>query len=469
MKRKHKNQPPIHLIPALLALFFTSGLMAADPLTITAVNKLSFARPSQTIELSVEDLSPLAEKNLSRIRVRDADGKELLCQAVDSDGDSNPDLVIFQADFAPRETRTFTVFGGEKWVYTKEQFKAFGRFARERFDDFAWENDRIAHRMYGKALETWQKEPLTSSTVDIWSKRVSRLVVNDWYLVDNYHTDTGEGADFYSAGRSRGCGGNGLWAADTLWVSRNFVHSRVLASGPIRVLFELTYEAFDVNGIAVKKTKRISLDAGQNLDHFESLYQPASATPLITGIGIRKADVTARDVPLERGILTTWQPANPKNAEAGNFTVEDKLNLLMLARVPADNRASYWAGFCWDKSRPYRDYAAWKIYIDQFAQGLLSPIEVQKTAKKNPKNTAEFSGAAPLQWSVRMADSEMARRGDQLAWNQGGTTKWDYTAGLFTLSLLKLNERTTDPRYVRFAEKAIGSFITPKGTFRGRG
>ncbi len=46
---------------------------------------------------------------------------------------------------------------------------------------------------------------------------------------------------------------------------------------------------------------------------------------------------------------------------------------------------------------------------------------------------------SPLQWSVRMADSEMARRGDSLAWKDGGTAKWDYTTGLFTLSLLKLN------------------------------
>jgi unsaturated rhamnogalacturonyl hydrolase len=70
---------------------------------------------------------------------------------------------------------------------------------------------------------------------------------------------------------------------------------------------------------------------------------------------------------------------------------------------------------------------------------------------------------SPLQWSVRMADSEMARRGDSLAWKEGGTAKWDYTTGLFTLSLLKLHERVDDPRYVVFAENAIGSFISTNG------
>ena len=55
---------------------------------------------------------------------------------------------------------------------------------------------------------------------------------------------------------------------------------------------------------------------------------------------------------------------------------EDKRNLLMLARVPQDNTASYWAGFCWDKAGQCSDEQAWKTYVDQFALGLLSPIEV---------------------------------------------------------------------------------------------
>jgi unsaturated rhamnogalacturonyl hydrolase len=79
----------------------------------------------------------------------------------------------------------------------------------------------------------------------------------------------------------------------------------------------------------------------------------------------------------------------------------------------------------------------------------------------------EFAGSTPLQWSVRMADSEMARRGDSLAWKEGGTAKWDYTTGLFTLSLLKLHERVDDPRYIAFAESTMSSFISTNGTIHG--
>ena len=79
----------------------------------------------------------------------------------------------------------------------------------------------------------------------------------------------------------------------------------------------------------------------------------------------------------------------------------------------------------------------------------------------------EFNGATPLQWSMRMADSETARRGDKLAWRAGRNVKWDYTAGLFTLSLLKLNEKVPTPAYVEFSKDAIGSFISEDGQIQG--
>ncbi len=187
--------PLVLLCPLFLA---SAGFSEAAEVTVQAVNRLPVARPCQTLEVTRAQLSSLGAKELNTVHLRDSKGAEVLCQAVDTDLDAyhKPDIVIFQADFSPNETKSFVVFTGPRHVYAKDQFKAFGRFVRERFDDFAWENDRIAHRMYGKALETWASEPLTSSTVDIWSKRTARLVVNEWYLTDDYHADHGEGADF---------------------------------------------------------------------------------------------------------------------------------------------------------------------------------------------------------------------------------------------------------------------------------
>jgi len=380
-------------IIAVALMTSVPALTQAAQLTVTAANKLNLARASQTIELTAKQLEPLGAKDLNTVHVKDAAGKELLAQAVDTDFDAyhKADIVIFQSDFAPGETKTFVVSVGKKQEFEKEQFKAFGRFVRERFDDFAWENDRIAHRTYGKGLETWAGEPLTSSTIDIWSKRTPRMVINDWYLADHYHEDTGEGADFYSAGKSRGCGGNGLWAADQLWTSKNFVNSRVLANGPIRVVFELEYDAFDVNGMKVTEIKRITLDGGSYLDRFQSFYKQEKPGALTTGIGLKKVGSEQVEANVEHGWLLKWEKMEKNAGNQGLAIIvdpkilvkqtEDKLNQLILAKASVDNVASYWAGFCWDKAGQFTEAAAWKKYVDEFAQGLASPVEISVAGK----------------------------------------------------------------------------------------
>ncbi len=77
-----------------------------------------------------------------------------------------------------------------------------------------------------------------------------------------------------------------------------------------------------------------------------------------------------------------------------------------------------------------------------------------------------FSSATPLEWSARLADSVMALRGDAPAWKPGGRARWDYSVGVFTLSLLKLNGQESNPRYVAYSTNVIGSFITDNGNIQ---
>jgi pectinesterase len=376
------------LVIVLLAAVYLTPPVQPE-LTVTAVNNLNFARQNETIELTTKDLAPLAEKDLSKLHVRDSSGKELLAQSVDTDYDDyhKPDLLIFQADFAPGETKTFTIVAGKKREYTTEDFRAYGRFVRERFDDFAWENDRIAHRTYGKALITWKGEPLTSSAIDIWSKRTAKLVINDWYMVDNYHNDLGEGVDAYSAGPTRGCGGSGIWANGQLFVPKNFVDSRVLANGPIRVMFELIYEPFDVNGARLSQVLRVSLDGGSQLNHFESFYRRESGNePLAVAVGLKKVKDEQKAFNAEHGHVTIWEPmeknlgmqglaiiVNPREIDK---MTEDKLNHLLLLK-PANNfPVSYWAGFAWDRAGQITTAREWDRYVDQFAEARRSPIAI---------------------------------------------------------------------------------------------
>ncbi len=347
-------------------------LSSAPPalVRITVRNDLPMARPSETVEIPAAELKALGD--LSRVHVF-GDGQELLAQTLDLDGDGAPESLIFQADFPPRGARTFELRSGEKRAYRKEDFRVYGRFVRERFDDFAWENDRVAHRMYGAALETWRKEPLTSSAVDVWLKRTRRLVINDWYMVDDYHHDHGEGGDFYSAGKSRGCGGSGLWRDGRLIVSKNFHDTKVLAAGPIRLVFELVYPGFE--------TKRITLDAGRNFSRFESRYDAAGEAAYVAGI---KKNAGA-DLRVERaaGWIRTWEPVV---GAAGQFgcalvlnpsTIADVTeadgNYVVVARAPAP----YWAGVGWDRSGDFAGVADWDRAVAEWAQRVASPLRVE--------------------------------------------------------------------------------------------
>ena len=381
------KKTPLSLLALIFA--FPAFCFATGQLNIKAVNKLQLARPAQTIELTAKDLAPIGEPDLEKIHVTDASGKELICQAVDTDFDEfhKPDIVIFQADFAPGESKTFVVSAGKKHIYTRDDFKAYGRFVRERFDDFTWENDLIAHRTYGKALITWKGEPLTSSSIDIWSKRVSKLVLNDWYMIDNYHVDMGEGLDDYSAGATRGCGGSGIWANDRLYVPRNFVDSRVLSNGPIRVLFELVYEPFDVDGKKVSEVLRVSLDAGSQMDHFQSFYKSlGSDDPLTLAVGIKKVKGEQKDFNAAQGSLSFWEPMEKNLGMQGVAAILDPKDVdkqaeyqqdnLVVLKPNAGNSVSYWAGFAWDRAGKITTAENWKKYVDQFAQGIASPVEV---------------------------------------------------------------------------------------------
>ncbi len=77
--------------------------------------------------------------------------------------------------------------------------------------------------------------------------------------------------------------------------------------------------------------------------------------------------------------------------------------------------------------------------------------------------TGSHKGTTPLDWSMRMADSQIKRLGDSLDAPPKARGRWDYTTGMYADALIRLSAQTGDPVYEESAERIIGSFIAPDG------
>jgi hypothetical protein len=190
---------------------------------------------------------------------------------------------IFQADVKAKSSATYWIKAGTP---STVKAKTYGRFVPERKDDFAWENDMAAYRMYGPALA--KENP--SNGVDFWAKSTEDLVVDQRYNDElkngkSYHIDYGKGMDFYKVGHALGCGGVAPYVGDSLWVGNHYDSYEVLENGPLRTVFKLTYNKFAVGGESYKETLVITASAGSLLNKAMVTYEgKAQKMQLATGI-----------------------------------------------------------------------------------------------------------------------------------------------------------------------------------------
>src|SRR4051812_38567416 len=226
--------------------------------------------------------------------VRDAKGKVLPSQITNYEHDHRGvkyDDLVFAYGFKAGEKRAAFTLETLPATTPPESPCVYARFVPERLDDMAWENDRIAHRMYGTALNTPEAgmERLRGSGIDVWGKRVTYPIVDRWYAKghDQFHKDgEGEGLDLYSIGGSRGAGGTGVWGGSKLLTSDNFTEAQVLSNGPRRAVFRLRYAPWDAGALgSVREQKQITVDCGRNFDAVESTFEFAAAQSTVA-IGI---------------------------------------------------------------------------------------------------------------------------------------------------------------------------------------
>lgn len=384
------------LLNAIKSLpIFAASLATAA--TVTAKNEIDAARPSETIEIKWSDVSvSVPSATPDKIEVTE-DGKAIASQVVDADGDGKPDQLVFQTDFEPKQSKTFEIKASDS--PQKFESKVFGRYVPERYDDFAWENDKVAFRVYGKALET--VEP-GSSGIDTWQKLPGHMVINKWYAAAeapnkmSYHTNHGEGLDGYKVGKGRGDGGAAIWIDGKMYDSgiKGWRTQKVLANGPVRFMAILGYEPFDAKDAKITETRILTLDAGSQLNRIDDIFTSDKGGDLTVGIGLAKHDKPGDAKAIEKdGIIRYWDAADIEkkdttkdNGQVGTGAVIDPKNIqdvamdkeqtLILAKAKSGEPVRYWAGSCWDRAGEIKDVAAWDQYLENISKRIQSPIEV---------------------------------------------------------------------------------------------
>ncbi|WP_152287917.1 DUF4861 family protein [Flavicella marina] len=355
-------------------------------------NNLDFKRNQEVVELSKDALQV---DNLENLGVKDFEtGKLLVTQLVDLDGDNQMDQLLFQPSIEANSKKKYEIIKLGKTEQVQAQELCYSRFVPERTDDYTWENDKVAFRVYGPTaqslMEEGKKGGTLSSGVDAWLKRVEYPVIDKWYketLVDktgSYHKDTGEGLDNFHVGVSRGVGGIAIKADDTLFYSKNYTKWKTIATGPLRTSFYLEYASWDAGGKEIQESKVLTLDLGNNLTKFDTKI--TNTDYIYAGLTLHEKDGVVSE---ENQFVSYWQPHADSElgtailatqntfsgSEVYDVPEKDLSNAYAKLRV-VDNQVVYYAGFAWQKSEQYPTKELWEAYLSTFAKQLESPLKV---------------------------------------------------------------------------------------------
>lgn len=371
----------ILLIPAL---FVVLNAFAVPKITVTVKNQAPLQRNNEIVELSLKKvIAKLGLKADETFIVKDAKAKQVPYQITHC-GETKESFLLFPATVKANGTSVYIIQKGTPEAFTP---KVYGRLVPERKDDFTWENDRVAFRVYGPALQATGE---VSSGIDVWSKRTDKLVIDKWYADElagkkTYHTDGGEGLDMYKVGPTLGAGAAAPYLEDKLWFSKNFVKHQVLENGPLRMTVKLEYAPFMAGNTEVTETRIISLDAGSQLNKITLNYSfKGTSLPVAAGIVMRNSSEEKTDISPSKKYFLHAEPEDKANgiiytAVVGvkPFTRVDTKNghIFGVQNVKFAEKYVYYQGAGWSKWG-FATFDDWKKYVADFSLKIKKPLVV---------------------------------------------------------------------------------------------
>ncbi|HOH55235.1 MAG TPA: DUF4861 family protein [Paludibacteraceae bacterium] len=352
--------------------------------SIEISNTGSFDRNDEIIEIKDKEFLQLFEESEEWI-LKNNHNEEVAYQLIKNEN-GDIEAFIFQVSVPTNKKVAYYLKKGNPSPVIP---KTFARFVPERKDDFAWENDLAAYRMYGPALAA--ENP--SNGVDLWLKRTKELIVDTFYFKElqkgqSYHVDHGKGLDCYKVGHTLGAGGIAPFWNDSLWVGNFFNRYEIHYVGPLQSKFSLFYDSIKVGDKFYQEKLTITVSAGALLNKAEVTFTgEQQLLPLAAGIFLHENTgklsinkekgiaaycedaVSDAKVPSGRNYVGVFVPAPVKEAMVKNN------HALLVSEYQPGNTFIYYFGGGWNKwGFPTDD--DWISALNRFAESYRSPLAV---------------------------------------------------------------------------------------------
>ncbi len=384
-------------------IIFTLAILACsskkESTFIVLKNPIATDRSFETITL---DKNFLQIDSLENVGILNIETNTLeITQLVDNNYDNIPDVLLFQPEIAKNSEKRYEIVKISDYEKTKSIDNCYSRFVPERTDDYTWENNKVAFRIFGPTAQKMKEDGVAggtlSSGVDAWLKRVNYPIINKWYKKEletdgSYHEDTGEGLDNFHVGVSRGVGGIAIKKDTSFFFSKNYTNWKTITTGPIRTSFSVDYADWHADGTKIEESRIISLDYGQNLSKFQISLKGSDT--ISAGLTLHEKDgiVSGNN---KQGWLSYWQPhedselgtailAKPASFigyEKYDVSTPDLSNAYAHLKV-TNNTVNYYAGFGWKKSGQFNTKQEWEQYLSSFSEKLNNPIQIELIREK---------------------------------------------------------------------------------------
>lgn len=375
--------------------------------TVTLSNPLDAARADELIVWKRGDL----QKKLGSIpggkyiQLADEHQVPVAVQFDDLDGDGAWDEAAFIHSFTPLENFRLSISITDRPAAIKVAIRAHVRMrAKQEDDQFgplldsavmpfrnpptnfsvhrlppwltegpAWENDKVAYRLYFD----------TRNDKDIYGKTTSRMVMDEVGVNPDksYHELADWGMDILKVGNSLGAGALAVYVPGRLGkdslVRLGGQHVkketfRKLADGPLRAVFRLDYE-WELSDKPVRITEEISMAAGQY--YYTSKVNLSNALPgsrLVTGIANFYSNEPGNFGWAEAEILYSHGRQSENKDFLGMGILVGKADFFSFGSLPSggsDVRDTYTVSQVVKKDKPlyFRFYTGWEKTDPGFA------------------------------------------------------------------------------------------------------